>query len=163
MRTVSYVDISESALTTLSGLGSITDVRTVTLRANPLLKDTTWLTGLTSLGNLKVVGNPLLVKLKGPDIDKLWKLQVHKNQNLVKISGFGGVETVNTVELMDNPALRDLTGFDALTTIENLTILRTDRLRALPESLTDATVKYCPAPDSALQDLLTRRGIPCGR
>lgn len=100
---------------------------------NPRLTSLHGLEGLTQLSTLTISGNSMLKTLWGLRgvTGKLASLSIVSNGGLTSLEGLGGVTEAKQFEIADNAALRTLAGLDKARRFESMTISFNSELRSL--------------------------------
>lgn len=112
--TVGHIIENNPQLVSLDGLSSLESADFVILQNNAGLERLGTFPNLHSLGRLVILGNPKLTSLAGMtalnDNEHL-SLEISENATLTNLSGFDGVKHLATVQMRNNAAMHDLTGW----------------------------------------------------
>jgi hypothetical protein len=121
-------------ITNLAGLAALTAVSgNVVLMNNNLLPNTVYL-NLTSVGSLRISGNPVLTTINGlPITNAPSSLQIELNNALTSITAFSSVTTLGKLIVRDNPLLSNINSLANLTKV-------TDSLQIAYSNLTQLNV-----------------------
>lgn len=121
-------------ITNLAGLAALTSVSgNVVLMNNNLLPNTLYL-NLTSIGSLRISGNPALTTINGlPITNSPSFLQIELNNALTSIAAFSSVTTLGKLIVRSNPLLSNINSLANLTKV-------TDSLQIAYSNLTHLDV-----------------------
>lgn len=114
---IQRINVHGNNITNLQGLSGLVSIGNLRIESNPLLTSLEGLNNLTALENLIVYDNPLLVNLQGlGNFPSLHNLAVVSNPGLQNLTGLEDVAMITEyLMLSDNGALTALDGLNGLT------------------------------------------------
>lgn len=140
------ISIVNSTLTNLDLFQNITILLGLELINNPNLSNLNSL-NLNHLETLKIVENDALTNLSFNNVtipsNTLVEVFIEDNENLTSLTGLNGFSHFNSLEIIDNPLLTDISALNAVTIIDNcLQIHNNDDLTNL-DFLSNLTTINC--------------------
>lgn len=142
---------TNTALSSLNGLGNITDLGAMVLVGNEALNNLNGLGGLTTIDqHFNIVGNPGLTDLTG--LSNLTTIsggiQIEVNPDLISLNGLNGLTSLNNLTISNNGDLTSLAGLNNVTSINggigvngNTDLPNLDGLNGLTSINNDLTIE----------------------
>jgi hypothetical protein len=124
--------VGNAKLANLNGLKNFKNVYTLDVISNPALIDLKGLEGLMTIGqNLTIELNPGLVSITDLQIKTIGgRLDILENESLTSMD-MPALESCGPINIKDNNALEDLSGFGKLNTVEGFAMFKNTKLKTI--------------------------------